>query len=297
MAAIPRRIRWNAGVPPAEQAASPQPSSPAQGRERDAPCSAGEDAGVPKTVSAFVRPLILLLAIILATPTQARTRAVASKIDAARKILVITAHPDDETLVAPLLANRCIRGGADCAILVMTTGNAAGLGGRRTLEMQQSAALLHLRLAQWTFSDVLADVGAVWASEAGDRATLVHRIGDVIAAEQPDLILTFDPRHGTTCHPAHREVGGLVLETGARNVFLIETAARFLDDGFELRNASPMHAWTFVANDDWQYTVRVAAIHATQFSAQQLESLRTLPVEQRRVWFAPPGVPVTTVCP
>jgi LmbE family N-acetylglucosaminyl deacetylase len=244
-----------------------------------------------------VRTFIFLLAILLAAPLPARTRAVASKIDAANKILVITAHPDDETLVAPLLANRCIRGGADCAILVMTTGNAAGLGDTRTLEMQQSAALLNLRLTQWTFSDVLVDVGAVWASEAGDRATLVHRIGDVIAAENPDLIFTFDPRHGTTCHPAHREVGGLVLETGAKNVFLLETAARFLDDGFELRNASPMHAWTFVANDDWQYAVRVAAIHATQFSAEQVQSLRTLPVEQRRVWFAPPGVPVTTVCP
>jgi LmbE family N-acetylglucosaminyl deacetylase len=256
------------------------------------------NAGVPKTVSGFVRPLILLLlAILLATPAPARTRAVASTIDAASRILVITAHPDDETLVAPLLANRCIRGGADCAILVMTTGNAAGLGEARTLEMQQSAALLNLRLTQGTFSDVLVDVGAVWASEAGDRATLVRRIADVIAAEHPDLILTFDPRHGTTCHPAHRELGRLVLESGAKNVFLIETEAHFLANGFALRNAAPAGAWTFVANDDWQYTARVAAIHATQFSAQQVESLRTLPVEQRRVRFAPPGVPVTTVCP
>ena len=80
--------------------------------------------------------------------------------DAARTILVITAHPDDEILIAPLLANRCIRGGASCSILVMTTGNAAGLGEIRVGEMTRAAALLNLRLTQWTYSDILDDAGA-----------------------------------------------------------------------------------------------------------------------------------------
>ncbi len=240
--------------------------------------------------------LLFSLVVVSAQSGVARTRSVASRIDAARRILVITAHPDDEILIAPLLANRCVRGGADCAILVMTTGNAAGLGEIRAGEMTRSAALLHLRLTQWIYSDVLTDVGTVWAAEAGDRATLVQRIGDVIAAENPDMILTLDPRHGTTCHPAHREIGRLVLETGATNVFLIETAARFVGNGFELSNASPMHAWVFVANDDWQYAVRVAEIHATQFTTEQVESLRTLPNAQRRVWFAPAGAPAQSHC-
>ncbi|HEX6642410.1 MAG TPA: PIG-L family deacetylase [Thermoanaerobaculia bacterium] len=233
-----------------------------------------------------MRALLVLLSFLLATPAVARTRAVASRIDLASKILVITAHPDDEVLIAPLLANRCIRGGADCAIVVMTTGNAAGLGETRIHEMLQSAALLHLRLTQWNFPDVMSGFDELWAR---------NQLAEVIAAEQPDLILTFDPRHGTTCHPAHREVGRLVLATGAKNVFLIETAARFIGNGFELRNAAPL-SWTFVANDDWQYAARVAEIHATQFSAEQVESLRNLPSEQRRVWFAPAGSPTTDIC-
>ncbi|MDP9192712.1 MAG: PIG-L family deacetylase [Acidobacteriota bacterium] len=242
---------------------------------------------------------VLLLALIIATAghsTEGRVRAVTSRIDSAKSILVITAHPDDEILIAPLLANRCVRGGASCSILVMTTGNAAGLGEIRAGEMTRSAALLNLRLTQWTFSDVLSDAGAVWAAEAGDRATLVRRIGDVIAAENPDMILTLDPRHGTTCHPAHREIGRLVLETGAKNVFLIATAARFIGGGFELWNASPSHASVYVANDDWQYAVRIAEIHATQFTAEQVESLRTLPSTQRRVWFAPASAPADSIC-
>jgi LmbE family N-acetylglucosaminyl deacetylase len=234
-----------------------------------------------------VRLSLILALSLLTLHADARTRAVASRIDAARSILVITAHPDDEILIAPLLANRCIRGGANCSFLVMTTGNAAGLGDIRAGEMARSAALLNARLTQWTFSDVLENVDAVWAGEAGDRATLVRRISDVIATEKPDMILTLDPRHGTTGHPAHREIGRLVLETGAKNVFLVETAARFVGNGFELSNAEPLRAWVYVAREDWQYAIRVAEIHATQFTNDQVESLRTLPIEQRRVWFMP----------
>jgi LmbE family N-acetylglucosaminyl deacetylase len=243
-----------------------------------------------------VRFFLFLLVVAFAANSDARVRAVASRIDSAKTILVITAHPDDEILIAPLLANRCVRGGASCSILVMTTGNATGLGEVRAGEMTRAAALLNLRLTQWTYPDVLSDVGSVWASEAGDRATLVQRIGDVIASEHPDMILTLDPRHGTTCHPAHREVGRLVVETGAKNVFFIETAARFVGSGFDLWNASPAHAWVYAANDDWQYAVQLAEIHATQFTAAQVESLRTLPATQRRVWFAPAGATAESVC-
>lgn len=234
--------------------------------------------------------------IALAGRAGARTRAVASSILSARTILVITAHPDDEVLLAPLLANRCVRGGVSCSILVMTTGNAAGLGEVRAGEMARAASVLNLRLTQWAYSDVLSDVGAVWAAEAGDRAALVRRIGDVIAAEDPDMILTLDSRHGSTCHPAHREVGRLVLETGAKNVFFLETAARFMGGGFALSSAAPALASVYAANEDWQYVVQLAEIHATQFTAEQVESLRTLPAVQRRVWFAPAGVLTEDLC-
>ncbi|MBV8520034.1 MAG: PIG-L family deacetylase [Acidobacteria bacterium] len=242
------------------------------------------------------RPIVVALVLaLLPLPALPRMRAPASRIDAARRVLVITAHPDDELLLAPLLADRCLRAGASCAFVVMTSGEhgacALGacvpdLGTVRRNEMARAAAMFGARLTQWAFADVMDDVDATWAAQAGGREVLVRQLADVIAAETPDLILTFDPAHGSTGHPAHRAVGQLVLDTGARNIYLLETLARFDGDGFVLGNASP-DASVYVANDDWQFLVDDAVNHASQFTPAQVEHLRALPVEQRRVWFKP----------
>ena len=198
------------------------------------------------------------------------------------RILVIIAHPDDEILIAPLLGGRCVRGGASCSFLVLTAGENGGtapdLGTIRMGEMARAAALFNARLTQWTLPDVMTDFASSW----GDRADLVRRIGDIIATEHPDMILTFDPAHGSTGHPAHRELGQLVVDTGAKNVFFVETIA----NGFTLSRGTP-DAWVYVANDDWQWVVRDAETHASQFTSKQVETLRTLPIEQRRVWLKP----------
>ncbi len=199
------------------------------------------------------------------------------------RILVIIAHPDDEILAAPLLGARCVRGGASCAFLVLTAGENGGtapdLGTIRMGEMARAAALFNARLTQWTLPDAMGDFGTAW----GDRAELVRRIGDVIALEHPDMILTFNPVHGSTGHPAHRELGQLVLDTGAKNIFFLETVA----NGFTLSNGAPDRAWVYFARDDWQWVVRDAETHASQFTPEQVETLRTLPEEQRRVWLRP----------
>ena len=226
-----------------------------------------------------MRLLAVLLTLALGFPAAARTRAAGGRIAAARRILVVTAHPDDELLLAPLLGDRCVRDGISCAILVMTTGDYAGLGDVRAAEMARSAALLHLRLTQWTLPDVLENVNESWSANAGDHATLVRRLHDLIAIENPDLILTFDPAHGSTGHPAHRLTGALVLESGARNVVLLETKA----DGLALSSAVPLAS---VYNGDWEWVVRVAETHASQFTREQVDVLRNLPAGERRVWLA-----------
>src|SRR6185436_19780396 len=84
----------------------------------------------------FNMPRILLAFLVLLSPfpLHARTRVVASKLDSARRILVITSHPDDELLLAPLLAQRCITGGASCSFVVMTMGEGGGDGATRAGE-------------------------------------------------------------------------------------------------------------------------------------------------------------------
>jgi LmbE family N-acetylglucosaminyl deacetylase len=233
--------------------------------------------------------VVLLFA---AIDAPARSRVVHSRLDPSR-ILVIVAHPDDEVLLAPFLARRCVHGAASCTVVVMTHG---GAGDVRAAEMAESAALLDLELIHWSFPDVMVSVGETWASYAGGRAEIVRELEEIISFERPDMILTFDPEHGSTCHPAHREIARLVLETGADDIFQIETAAQFVGNGFVLSNGAPGFASVYFANDDWEYAVRVAALHASQFSAEQIESLRTLPAEQRRVWLMPVGLPSATRC-
>jgi LmbE family N-acetylglucosaminyl deacetylase len=196
----------------------------------------------------------------------------------------IAAHPDDEILISPLLGDVCRT--ADCSFLVMTRGEngpcvlpggCGDLGALRSAEMQSAAALLHARLTQWTYPDVMQDVDATWS--AGDRATLVGRLADAIAAEHPDIIYTFDPAHGSTGHPAHRAVGQLVLDAaGAARVRLLET----LVDGFTFR-AARADAVEVDAAGDWYFVVEDAQIHASQFTPADVEALAN--AEQKKVWW------------
>ncbi len=203
-----------------------------------------------------------------------RVRAVASWVPRPQRILVVTAHPDDEILFAPFLASHCIDRGASCAILVLTRGEGGGDPEVRTAEMARAAAMLNLRLTQWSLPDIFEP----WP----ERESLVRLIGDVIASEHPDMILTFDPAHGSTGHPAHREIGAIVLDTGAENVWLLETLASIDGDRIEIGVNAPF-TWAF--RGDWDYAVRDAANHASQFTPAQVESLAAIPSERRLVWL------------
>lgn len=254
-----------------------------------------------------MRLLVLILAAALAAPLPAAKRRAVSPTTQPARLLFVAAHPDDEVLLAPLLAQWCVRGGTSCAILVMTRGEAGtcalpggcnpDLGSVRTAEMARAAALFNARLTQWSYSDVMANVVETWAAEAGGRDVLLLRLDNAIAAENPDTIVTFDPQHGSTCHPAHRAIGSLVLERGASHVVLLETAAQFVGDGFQLSNAAAPWAITYPSQSDWEFLVQDAENHASQFTPAQVESLRLLPESQRNVWLMPAGGgPVVSHC-
>lgn len=218
-----------------------------------------------------------------------------------QRILWVGAHPDDEAFVAPILGRDCVESGATCTLLVFTRGErgdcflpqgCGNLGATRTAEMAQAAGLLHAQLTLWSFSDISADVDSAWSAEAGGRDALLDRIASVIAATAPAVIYTFDPSHGSTCHPAHREVGALVLEAAARtsaHVEMVETRVEFLRDDIMFHPIAP-DVPAFDATSTWDYIVRDVAIHASQFTPAQVESLRHAPSKQRHVWLS--AVPV-----
>jgi LmbE family N-acetylglucosaminyl deacetylase len=220
-----------------------------------------------------MRVIALFIALFaMADSAAARVRAAGSW--QPRRILLVIAHPDDELLFAPYLGPRCATGVSTCAILLLTRGEGGGDPDVRASEMDASANLLRASVIRYAHPDIMAP----WL----ERDTILREIGDAIATFAPDTIFTFDPEHGTTGHPAHRETGSLVLATGAHNIYLLETRADFVGSGFVLRPARD-DAWAPQA--DWSYAVRIAEIHASQFTPAQVESLRTLPGEQRRVWL------------
>ena len=237
-------------------------------------------------------PICLLM---FAMPGVARVHAAGHD----QRILWIGAHPDDEALVAPLL-------GPDgaAAILVITRGEnghcvlpggcGSDLGSLRAAEMSRAAALLHAHLTLWNFSDVDSAVDATWSAEAGGHAELVRRIASVIVAERTTVVYTFDPNHGSTCHPAHLAAGALTMEaaaqTGVRVMFL-ETAAVISPGGFAFRAAIP-GAVPFDTTQSWSWLVQDAEEHASQFTPEQVEELQAIPAAERRVWLS--AIPAAT---
>lgn len=217
---------------------------------------------------------IVALILICAMPMAGRTRAARPP----KRILWIGAHPDDEILLSPLLGRACVERGVQCAMLVMTRGEGSGSADVRSVEMQRAAEMLHATLAHWTYPDVMADVDATWSAVAGGHAALAGRIAAEIAAVAPTVIYTFDPRHGSTCHPAHRALGALVMEAAGRvPVVFVETTNQF-----QSAVAKPA---VFDATATWSYFVRDAEIHASQFPSAQVESFVILPAAQQRVYL------------
>jgi LmbE family N-acetylglucosaminyl deacetylase len=240
-----------------------------------------------------VRPLLIAvaLAFTVGSAGAARVRAVIPPV----RLLWIGAHPDDEALVAPIFGPLCAERSNDCTFIVLTNASP-----QRAVEFQRSAAALHAHAIQWDLPDVF-DV-----TQWGDRAALVSRLASMIAAEAPTVIYTFDPRHGSSCHPAHREAGQLTLDavailgTNAPPVMLVETLI-LRDASSQIVAFAPATslASSIDATLNWHYLVDDAAIHESQFSAEQVEILRSIPVAQRRVWLLPAGAPAGQIasCP
>jgi LmbE family N-acetylglucosaminyl deacetylase len=220
------------------------------------------------------------------------------------KVLWIGAHPDDETLIAPLLGAACVENRAQCSLIVFTAGEAGvcglpsgctpSLGEVRRAEMTAAASALHARLTQLDYPDVTDNVRAAWAAHYGNDAALQQRLRDLIAEEQPTLIVTFDPAHGSTCHPAHRALGTLVLDTCAGEsrcpaVYLVETSVTFAGDDVSFMPAveDESNMFLFDVSAYWHYMTADMALHASQFTAAQIAGVSQTPSPGRLLPLLP----------
>jgi LmbE family N-acetylglucosaminyl deacetylase len=154
---------------------------------------------------------------------------------AASRILLFVAHPDDEILFAPMFGKYCRSGsGKTCKII------SAADGRPDPSEFANSGAILHSAIDVGNLPDAapgesvasLINRWEVIAQNAG-LTSMNNVIKLQIDSFNADLIITFDPRTGTSCHPAHRAIGKVIADAAAaytgsslpdrQNVFLLTT--------------------------------------------------------------------------
>ena len=236
----------------------------------------------------------------------------------------IAAHPDDEALVAPLLARWCGDGRARCSLLIATRGEAGpclrpdgclpDLASVRSAEAGAASQYFGANAILLSLPDGGGAARPPWDIDAGGSSGLVGMIAGFIQAEAPELVLTFDPRHGTTCHPDHRAVAAVVLEavellSAPPAVYLLETRLEVDTQPLALHfRSAASNAIRLDANEPlaatggpaWNAVEADMERHPSQFDSAWLAALSNVPAADRAVYIAPASAilhqPVST-CP
>jgi LmbE family N-acetylglucosaminyl deacetylase len=257
-----------------------------------------------------------VLLLFLALPLHGRERAVRhpSQPSAPSSVMWIAAHPDDEAVVAPLLAYWCLELNAHCTLLVVTRGEAGPCllpeGCHPDVRTVRSAE--HGAGAEYFRADSILlrwpDGGGAslpsWETRPAARAQIRATVKRYIEAVRPQAILTFDPRHGTTCHPDHREIGRIVLDaighlTFQPDVYLLQTRVRFGNgagalqftsataeavrfDATAVLSSSGEPAWNAILDDMRR--------HPSQFDENWLAAVEAVPPHERAVFYAGPEI-------
>ncbi|KAI9384291.1 hypothetical protein POPTR_012G041700v4 [Populus trichocarpa] len=120
-----------------------------------------------------------------------------------RNVLLVVAHPDDESMFFSPTINYLISRGHNLYILCFSIGNADGMGNTRKDEFYQACAVLKVPLQQvkvLDHPDLQDGFGKVW-----DHELLAKIIEEEVSSHGIDMIITFD-NYGVSGHCNHRDV-------------------------------------------------------------------------------------------
>lgn len=133
-----------------------------------------------------------------------------------KRVLVVVAHPDDESFALGALLERFVQDGAEVALLCLTRGEASTLGA-------ESEGLAAVRAAELAAAGAVIGMASTTAltHPDGALATLDLAIlgADVdrhIERTRPDGILVFDPASGVTGHADHAAASLAAITAAAR---------------------------------------------------------------------------------
>jgi LmbE family N-acetylglucosaminyl deacetylase len=245
-----------------------------------------------------MRAALLILPLAACVPTaQPRSEPAASP----PRVLAVFAHPDDETLVAPALANAAARG-AHVRIVYATRGDASApetqlapgpaIASVRSEEARcASRELGAAEPALLDFGD--GKLGEIVRPPAGTLVRLRESISRVIAEERPDVIVTWGPDGGYG-HPDHRLVTAVTTQIVARD----QARPLLLYAAIERGSLPPVPeiqamGWAETAPDlitirarftpaDLAAAARAFACHASQFDAASRAAL--IPLFAGSIW-------------
>ena len=170
-----------------------------------------------------VRALAVLAVLAMSTPDAACSQGAPS--GAPKTLVVVAAHPDDETPVAPILA-RYAREGVQ-VYLIIATGGGAGAGQQGHIPRPERTVagedLVRQRAEEARCATqalgiqppiLLGFPDGKLGDYVGDRA-LIYRVTERIAQElarlRPDAVITWGPDGGTG-HPDHRIVSAIATQ-------------------------------------------------------------------------------------
>jgi len=124
-----------------------------------------------------------------------------------QKILLILAHPDDETFAMGGTIAKYVDSGSQVDLICVTRGQAGergpydetvDVGAIRTQELEDAADVLGISSVRfWEYKD-----GKLDKVNPGELEDLIHK---VLVAEAPTIVMTYEP-NGISNHPDHKRV-------------------------------------------------------------------------------------------
>ena len=134
------------------------------------------------------------------------------------RILLIFAHPDDETFVAAGLVRRYVDSGAEVALVTATRGDAGRLGDPPLCSREGLPALREAELRQAAGLLGLSEVHCLDYQDKQLTDAPIDRIRTELVAHicgyQPHLVVTFDP-NGLNGHADHVAISRFTMDAVA----------------------------------------------------------------------------------
>ncbi|KAL9261146.1 putative N-acetylglucosaminyl-phosphatidylinositol de-N-acetylase [Drosera capensis] len=120
-----------------------------------------------------------------------------------KNVLLVTAHPDDESMFFTPTLNYLTSRGHNVHIICLSTGNSDGLGDTRKGELYDACAILQVPLKQVEIIDHMGlqdGFGKMW-----NHTLVAEIVKEEVISRSIDLVITFDC-YGVSGHCNHRDV-------------------------------------------------------------------------------------------